>query len=31
MGDEQQPQNKWSDPISEERQRELQGYLDRWK
>jgi hypothetical protein len=25
------PGNRWDDPISEERQAELQGYLDRWQ
>jgi hypothetical protein len=34
MGDEQpadEPKNAWGDAISEERQAELQGSLDRWK
>jgi hypothetical protein len=28
---EREPQNRWGDPISEERQNELRGYLDRWE
>src|SRR5260370_33772536 len=33
MGEDQQPQqqNRWGDPISEERQNELRGYLERWE
>jgi hypothetical protein len=27
----EQPSDKWGDPISEERQAELQGHLDQWK
>jgi Pentapeptide repeats (8 copies) len=32
MSEDQQPQqqNRWGDPISEERQAALQAYLDRW-
>jgi hypothetical protein len=27
----QPPKPKWGDPISPERQKQLQGYLDRWE
>jgi len=31
MSEDQQPLNRWGDPISEERQNVLRGYLDRWE